>query len=515
LLTKVSCGVLLSSALFAQNLQTPQALTVVSATNKQVQLRWTAGDSVATGYTVERKPLGGDYSAAFTATTSTASDTNFDPYTTYVYRVRGTQQTNQSGPSNEVTVAPPPYGYNTAFQYPSSLDPYNAGQLGKAISMILDSSGDPAIAYTWDDPNNDGDYSDTAVYFVRWDRAHYQWTMPVQIHLVGEVGRFALTPISLAQDASNGAFAIAFQDESTPDVGSIKLALSTDAGATWKILKAASDDGQEAYNRPSLAMAGGNLYLTFYHDQDGIRYVTGKQSDDPSKWTSTLVPLPGGYDYYERVSSLALDDKGVPAVAFVASSDTSLAEAFWRPGGSSVLITDNHGYQTDDPDLRLTFFGNQPRVVFYGAVDDNFFADYDHTVWVVTSPDNGTTWSQPVNIASDLGTDLNSPFSIAMGPQGQAALAMESNGGNGTHNCSQPKLAMSGDLVNWTTCGPETAGKVSIIAGQPQVFFSGNGKLILGFQQTYLDEDNPTPLGITVWRQPLPWAFPPPPPVEE
>jgi hypothetical protein len=178
LLTKVSCGVLLSSALFAQNLQTPQALTVVSATNKQVQLRWTAGDSVATGYTVERKPLGGDYSAAFTATTSTASDTNFDPYTTYVYRVRGTQQTNQSGPSNEVTVAPPPYGYNTAFQYPSSLDPYNAGQLGKAISMILDSSGDPAIAYTWDDPNNDGDYSDTAVYLVRWDRAHYQLTMP-------------------------------------------------------------------------------------------------------------------------------------------------------------------------------------------------------------------------------------------------------------------------------------------------------------------------------------------------
>jgi len=515
LFTKVYCGLVLSSVLFAQTLQPPQTLTVVSATNKQVQLRWTAGDTTANAYVIERKPLGGDYSALSTATSTTANDTNFDPYTAYVYRVRGTLQSNQSGPSNEVTVGPPPYGYNTAVPYPSKLDPYYSGEFGKAVVMIADASGDPAMAYTWDDPNNDGDYSDSAVFFARWDRAHYQWTKPVQVHLVGEVSGYTLTPISVAQDAGNGVFGIAFEDESDEQTGRMQFALSTDGGATWKTANVAVDDGTEEYQRPSLAMAGGNVYLSFYHDFDGIRYVTGKQSDDPAKWTSTLVPLPGGYDSYERESSLALDARGVPAVAFWVSGDNGMGEAFWRPGGSSILIYDNQGNNTDEPDIRLTFSGNQPRVAVYGYLDDNYYVDYDHTMWVITSPDNGTTWSRPVNIVSDLGTDLNGPMSIAAGPQGQSAIVMETNGGNGTSNCSQPKLTMSGDQVNWTTCGTETAGKVSITAGSPNIYFSGNGRLFLAFQQTDSGNDNSAPLGILVWRQPPDWAFPPPPPPQD
>src|SRR5207244_2993373 len=147
-------------------------------------------------------------------------------------------------------------------------------------------------------------------------RAHYQWTKPVQVHLIGEVARAPLTPISLAQDFSNGAFAIAFENEVTVDAGQIDLALSTDGGVTWKTVKVTPDDGNEAFLTPSLAMAGGNVYLSFYHNFDGVRYVTGKQSDDPSKWTSTLVPLPGAYSYYEAENSLALDAGGVPAFAF-------------------------------------------------------------------------------------------------------------------------------------------------------------------------------------------------------
>jgi hypothetical protein len=515
LFTKVTCGLLLSSALFAQTLQPPQTLTVVSATNKQVQLRWTAGDTSATGYVIERKPLGGDYSTALSATGTTAADTSFDQYTAYTYRVRGTLQSNQSGPSNEVTVGPPPYGYNVAAPYPASLDPYYSDQFGRAVNMIADASGDPAIAYTWDDPNNDSDFSDSAVFFVRWDRAHYQWTKPVQVHLIGEVSRFTLTPISVAQDASNGAFAIAFEDESNPDVARMEFALSTDGGANWKTVKVGDDDNSTSYQRPSLAMAGGNVYLTYYHDFDGIRYVTGKQSDDPSKWTSSLVPLPGGYTSYERESSLALDGRGVPAVAFWVSGDNGQGQAFWRPGGSSIAIYNNQGNQTDNPDIRLTFFGNQPRVAVFGALDENYFVDYDHTVWVITSPDNGTTWSRPVNIVSDLGTTLDGPMGIAAGPQGQGAIVMETNGGNGTSNCSQPKLTMSGDQVTWTTCGTETVGNIDITAGSPSIYFSGNGRLMLGYQQSSSGEDNSAPLGITVWRQPPDWAFPPPPPPQE
>src|SRR5439155_12686908 len=133
------------------------------------------------------------------------------------------------------------------------------------------------------------------------------------------------------------------------DAGQIDLALSTDGGVTWKTVKVTPDDGNAAFLTPSLAMAGGNIYLSFYHSFDGVRYVTGRQSDDPSKWTSTLVPLPGGYSYYEAENSLALDARGVPAVAFVVSSDESLAEAFRRPGGSATVILDSQRQHTDDP----------------------------------------------------------------------------------------------------------------------------------------------------------------------
>jgi hypothetical protein len=513
-------GMLFASALYAQ-LQPPQALTVVSATNRQVQFKWTPGDSNATGYVIERKLLGSEdstYSTAVSITapaTTTGTDGNIDPYTAYVYRVRGTLQGNSSGASNTVTVGPPPYGYNTVVPYPADHDPYFAGQFGQAVRMILDSSGDPALAYVWADPNNVNDFSTSSLNFARWDRAHYQWTSPVKVTAIGDVQFGSLFPISLAQDASSGTFGIAYQDETGKDsagqeTSRIGVALSSDGGLTWKTVKAAAEDGAEGYQRPSMAMSGGNLHLAFYHDYDGIRYVTGKETDDPSKWTSTLVPLPGGYTYYTQISSLALDSKGAPAIAFIVSNDNGPAEAFWHPGGSTVLIRDDAGMQNDSPDLSLVFFGTQPRVVFAGALDNNYYDDYDHTMWVISSPDNGTTWSNPSNVTSDQGSDLNGPLSLALGSRGQAALAMESNGGNGTAYCGGPKLAMSTDLVTWTTCGLSTVEQPDIDGGSPNVAYAGNDRLFLGFRQSVVS-DTSLPLGITVWRQPPGWAFPPPP----
>jgi hypothetical protein len=75
----------------------------------------------------------------------TASDNNIDAYTTYVHRVRATSTSGQSGPSNEVTLGPPPYGFNLAAAPPpnvSCLDHFGTGQ-----RMPLDSNGDPAPAY--------------------------------------------------------------------------------------------------------------------------------------------------------------------------------------------------------------------------------------------------------------------------------------------------------------------------------------------------------------------------------
>ncbi len=508
---KYCASIVFAVSIYGQTPQAPQGLTVVSATAQKVQLSWTAADNVATGYTVQRKALTGSYSTVLTVSGTTATDNTIDPYTTYVYRVRATTSSSSSGASNEVTVGPPPFGYNTAVPYPAGLDPYYAGYFGAEIRTTLDTNGDPAIAYTFDDPNQDGDYSDSALFFVRWDRAHYQWTAPVQVALIGEVQEFTLTPISIAQDASNGVFGIAYEDETNPDTPTVSVALSSDGGLTWSI-KSLTGDG-EGYSRPTVALGSGNVYLSFYHDFDGTRFVNGAQSDDPANWNSTLVPIPAPYQYYTRFATLALDSNGNPAVAYIVDGENGEGEAFWRPGGQPVVITDNGGVQNDYPDIRLSFFGTTPRVVFDGYLFD-YYDDYDHDLWMLASPDDGTTWSSPVNIHSDGNRDLTGPIDMATGSQGQVAIVTQNNSGNlGNVACDSPKLAMSPDMVSWTTCGLSPIDSTSYSGLNPNVRFLGNDTLYVTFRSDADGGDSP--LGVILWRQPPDWVFPQLPPPQE
>ena len=76
-----------------------------------------------------------------------------------------------AAPSNEVTVGPPPYGFNRVVALPAGVE--NSGYFGVGLRMALDGNGDPALAYVFHDPNqdNDNDYSDSALYFVKCGKA--------------------------------------------------------------------------------------------------------------------------------------------------------------------------------------------------------------------------------------------------------------------------------------------------------------------------------------------------------
>jgi len=321
-------------------------------------------------------------------------------------------------------------------------------------------------------------------------------------------------PSRSRRDPSNGTWGIAFEDRTDPDFSRIDLALSTDNGASWKTQIVATDVGGQSFNyqSPSLAMNAGNVYLVFYHDYEGLRYVTGKETDDPKNWKPQVVPPLAGYEEIGRVTGLALDSAGVPGIAFIGGGDNGLAEGFWRPGNaSSVLAMDNRGYQTDDPDVKLTFFGTQPRLIFAGAADDNYYVDYSHTIWVTSSPDGGASWTKAVNIPSDGNRSMDPPVSIATGSQGQTVLVTYNNGGSLDEvTCGQPKLSRTTDMVRWTTCGLSTLGAPNFTATYPVVLFGGNDKLWVSFQMPNDFVD--LPIGITVWREPPAWVFPPPPP---
>ena len=89
--------------------------------------------------------------------------------------------------------------------------------------------------------------------------------------LIGDMLRGTLAPLSLAQDSSNAMFGIAFEDESKIDTAQISIALSNDGGQTWKVQGATAADGTAAFQRPSLALAAGNVHLAFHHGLDGYR----------------------------------------------------------------------------------------------------------------------------------------------------------------------------------------------------------------------------------------------------
>jgi uncharacterized protein (TIGR03437 family) len=483
--------------LMAQNVGVPIGLKAIAATKSQVQLSWSAGDPSTVTYTVERKTLNGSYALAVNATVLSATDTTIDAYQTYVYRVRANFGAAQSGPSNEVTVGPAPVGYNVVVPMTAVYgDNYD---FGREQRMVLDGNGDPGIAYIIRDVNRDGDSSDSTLYFVRWDRVNYTWTKPVTAAVVGVASRSgAALSLSIAFDASTNTWGIAYEG-----VNRIGIAMSTNNGLAWQNQSALTDSDQNL-SYPVLGMSGGKIHLAFSQGNNGIRYITGSATAAAGTWTSSLAPLLAGTFDQQGTLSLAIDSAGNPAIAYWLNPQTAYNSvlAYWRPGSpTAIKIMDTNGFQNDDPAVSLAFFGTQPRVVVVAGRDDQFFARYDRSIWASSST-NGTTWSTPVNLPNDGGNSMEAVISLAIGSQGQGALIMETNGGDGSPGqCSFPKISTSTNFASWTTCSPTTNGSTDFRASYPAIAYSGNDKLY--FSATNYQEGGDVARGIVLWREPL------------
>jgi Fibronectin type III domain len=97
----------------APTLIAPDNLTVTPASSSQINLSWTDQSTNETGFQVERKTgAGGTYGqiATAAANTTTYSDNGLAEGTTYVYRVRAVNATDNSAYSNEASGATPSSG---------------------------------------------------------------------------------------------------------------------------------------------------------------------------------------------------------------------------------------------------------------------------------------------------------------------------------------------------------------------------------------------------------------------
>lgn len=484
-----------ASVAFAQTPPAPTGLTVRAATSRRVDLTWTAP---AGSFLLERRVLNGTYAPIGTLTATSATDDRIDPMETYQYRVRATLPTGNSDPSNEVTAGPPPVGLAPVLPFTDRLAEGGADSAGYGASaqMILDTNGDPAFIYLFRDPNLLGHPEDTEVWFKSWNRVRYRWNDEVKIAQCGDIGGYT-TPMSLAQDPSNGMWAVAFEDE---NLQTMPIYTSTD-GVEWQRIHTIPMGETSATLSPSLAVNNGVLHLSYLRYYEGLHYVTGRYADNPSTWQDRVVPAPGGTETPAGVStSMALDSKGVPAIAYWSNEgDYNRVLAFWRPGmDAPVRVTDTQGTQSDFLDVRMIFQGDNPRILLFANRDSSLYYEKD---WVVRSENGGGTWTTPVYIPRDGGDhSVDTPFDLSIDRAGRGAVAFASTGGQGNDVCPGIKLSRSDDLSNWKTCSflGSTSTEFSEGTTSIQLRFAANDRLYLLFQQIY-----PSSIGrgLMLWRE--------------
>ena len=478
--------------------QAPTGLTVKSATNTQTQLTWTGA---AASYTVQRALVGGPFTNIATVTTTSYTDTTVDAFNQSVYQVIA--GTSGTAVSNQVTVGPPPSGLSLAAASPLNGDQVNPSY-GDNVSLAFDGNGDPAFAFIFGDPNADAVAADGQLWFRSWNRAQAQWNPLVKVATPGNVSNNE-SVVALAFDATTNTFALATQDLAT----NIDLYISANAGATWTLKNTfAGTDGMGGLDGPALALAAGNIYFAYQAGgTTGLQYVTGKLSAAPGAWTTISVPVISdtvGPASPGTSPAVAIDNSGNPAVAFWApdqSTDGGEILFFWRPAGNTapVMAANTGGNQAAELGVRMVFYKGNPRIGFAGATSDANGGN-GQNINFVRSDDGGKTWQPAVAIPTDVGSSDDAPVDVAVDSNDNGALAFDQNTGNGEAVCGNPKLALSSDLVNWTTC--QVAPDLGNFNGPPgavQIAFGANNKRYVVWQSNGSDTLNS---GVVIYREP-------------
>ncbi len=474
--------------LFAYSALLPaQQLVVKSATAHKIELSWTGSGP---SWIVERLGQKNTFEKLADTTTTAFTADKIDPFATYQLRVRAGQD---GTPSNVVTVGPPPAGILKGAAAPSGAE---GTRYGLNSALAFDENGDPALAWLWFDPNGDGDSSDTALYFVHWDRAKYQWRPPVKVATVGNVPSQNVEPVSLAFDGATGNAALAYPVESHEG---LTVAVSRDAGATWQP-RAIRAGFEGSISATALLLAKGRLYLAANSENAGIRYVEVEFGSDASAWKSEAAPLLPGAKYASNTNvSLAFDGGGKPMLAYVLQPEdgNNFHYAVWRPGQpNAVQAADSNNQTPDAPNVSLAFGGNRLGLLFAAPRNPN---NSDVGIWFTASAD-GSTWSAPVSLPVDGPRSANSPLALAMNSHGALAAIFGSNSGTDSLKCNFPALSRSTDGARWTTCCLGR-GLNDDFAAQPntvRVAFAGNDKLYVVWHQA---NDSKSGKGLLLWHE--------------
>jgi hypothetical protein len=513
ILRGATAACLLAAASFAADANHSPLTVQASAT--EVHLHWFEHTPVV----VERKAPDGEFQVLGIAPDGEFTDRAIDRHQIYTYRAT---PIHGLAPKIAVTVGPPPAGFSTVVANPNqnSKFPENFGQYP---CFVLDQNGDPLLSYVWVNPSGNGSLnnSDTALYFVSWNRSSNSFNAPVEIAVTGDVSANQVEtasnyPEALARDPVNNTLAIAYRSYSANAATAyVNIAFSTDGGQTWasQVVTSAAVAVND-YSNLALALYNGAVYLIYYVGSSGpAELVTGTETTAPNTWSSQHFPQVTGYSEVLNYYSIALDSSGVPAVVLTRQPNGSGAYPtyFWRPIANTLVqvLTDNgdgsESYSAaSDYAVQLVFHGTAPYILYGGArtasPNPNFYE------WVAYSTTGAAgTWTitnVPANGPVANGDTIQEPFGISVGSAGQVTVASTSLGNYGTGNCGVTpnygvELAQTTNLSTWSVCALGGASGANFHSVQPVVHYGVNDALFVAF-------DDPTkgdalPNGVNLW----------------
>ncbi len=395
----------------------------------------------------------------------------------------------------------PPTGWSVAI--PTPADAGSLTHYGVSVSSTGDQFGQPLIAGLIDDPNADGDRSDTRLIFTRWDGTARAFAPSQLIEVVGAIDvSHPNRQVSIARDDVTGRIGIAYVKSDQ----SLRLAFSDDEGANFTLVAVSTSPG--AYSNPSLVLHDGVTHLA-YQKGTTLTYATG---------ASSLVeqPVPGPAVGLAAPVSLVLDSAFEPGVAYfqLVGAGPAAAVAFWRPGSMPTVIADSNGVDVSPsllrPSVALTFVGTTPHVAYHlrRTVETNTDSDPE-LFYAVATDGTGTTWKTPVAIPRNdtgLGAFHSTRWyeAIAVDTMGNLAIGANFYLHGGVTLCGGPKLARSTDGLTFQTCAPNPT-PVQFAGTWLTMWHHRPGKLTMVFAYDLPEGSRANPLikpGFLIWREP-------------
>jgi hypothetical protein len=362
----------------------------------------------------------------------------------------------------------PPTGFSVVAE-----QPVGQGRFGVSAASAPDQFNQPLVAAVWDDPNGDGQRSDTRVVFTRWNGETKAFEMVKTIEVVGEIDlSHPNRQVSVARDAMTGRIGVAYVKAGA----GVRYAFSDDEGANFSLSTVGMDPGAGDPSNPVLALRSGTSHVAYVTSTEQVLYRT--RSGSTGTFSEATAPVTAGQASSFGPIALALDGAGNPGLAyFTKGASLRGTLAFWRPGSASATtITDSNMTDvlmpaTRRPSVSLVFVGTTPRVAFHllradpvvGMGGAEPMTDSNAELWTsVASDASGTSWSAPVGMPRTgnlVAMRFNSTRwyqGLAVHPNGSMTLAAAFLG-NGTTNTlcgGGPKISTSPNGTTFTTCVP-------------------------------------------------------------